>query len=55
MYSVASTAADLATFFTNIGSTLGVTIASVLVGLAALLGLGFAVRHIMKRITGKKF
>jgi len=55
MYSVASTSADLSTFFSNIGTTLGVTIAAVLVGMAALIGLGFAVRHITRKVTGKKF
>jgi len=41
--------------FTDTGTILAATIGTVLVGLIALLGLGFAVRHLRKYITGRKF
>lgn len=55
MWSVASTTSALATLFTDTGTTLTASIATVLVGLVALLGLGFGVRHLRKYITGRKF
>jgi len=55
MWTVASTSAALATMFTDTGTTLTATIATTLVGLVALLGLGFGVRHLRKYITGRKF
>jgi len=55
MYSIASSTADIATMFSNIGIILAATIAVVLVGGVALLGLGFAWRHGKKYITGRKF
>jgi len=55
MWTVASTTYALTTAFTNTGTILGVVIAVVLVGLIALLGLGFGVRHLRKYITGRKF
>jgi len=55
MYSVASSTADLSTLFTNTGTIVTVVIAAVLIGLVALLGLGFGVRHLRKYITGRKF
>jgi len=55
MYSIASSTADIATMFSNTGIILAATIAVVLVGAIALLGLGFAWRHLKKYVTGKKF
>jgi len=55
MWSVASSTDALATLFANSGTIIGVVIATVLVGLVALLGLGFGVRHLRKYITGRKF
>jgi len=55
MYSIASSTADIATMFTNTGLIIGAVIATVLVGYVALLGLGFALRHGKKYITGRKF
>jgi len=55
MYGIASTSATLATAFTDTGTILAVVIATVVVGLVALLGLGFGVRHLKKYITGRKF
>lgn len=55
MYTLASSTADINTLFTNAGTTIGVTVTAVLLGAIALVGLGFAWRHLTKRITGKKF
>lgn len=55
MWSVASTTAALATMFTDTGTVLTAVVGTVLVGLVALLGLGFGVRHLRKYITGRKF
>lgn len=55
MWSVASSTDALSTLFTNTGTIVAVVIATVLVGLVALLGLGFGVRHLRKYITGRKF
>jgi len=44
MWSVASSTAALATFFTDSGTILAVVIDAVLTGLVALLGPGFGVR-----------
>jgi len=55
MWSVASTTDALTTLFSNTGTVLTATIGVVLVGLIALLGLGFGVRHLRKYITGRKF
>jgi len=55
MWEVASSTDALATLFTNAGTIIAVVIATVLVGLVALLGLGFGVRHLRKYITGRKF
>jgi len=55
MYSISAAVTDIGTMFTNTGTILTAIIATVLVGLIALLGLGFAVRHLRKYITGRKF
>lgn len=55
MWTIASTTGALSTAFTDIGTVLSVVIGTVLVGLVALLGLGFGVRQAKKHITGKKF
>lgn len=55
MWSIASTSDALTTAFANTGTILTVVIAAVLVGLVALLGLGFGVRHLRRYITGRKF
>jgi len=41
--------------FVNVGIILAATIGTVLVGGVALLGVGFAWRHLKKYVTGKKF
>lgn len=55
MWGVASTTDVLATAFSNTGTILVAIIGVVMVGLIALLGLGFGVRHLRKYITGRKF
>jgi len=55
MWTVASSTDAIATAFVNIGLILAATIGTVLVGYVALLGLGFAMRHGKKYITGRKF
>jgi len=55
MWTVASTTDALSTAFTNTGTILAAVIAVVLVGLIALLGLGYGVRHLKRYITGRKF
>lgn len=55
MWAIASTTGAISTMFTDTGTVLSASIAVVLVGMVALLGLGFAVRHLKKYITGRKF
>lgn len=55
IWDVASTTDTLNTAFTNTGTILVVVIGTVVVGLIALLGLGFGIRHLRKYITGRKF
>jgi len=54
MFPVASTTALLAQFFTDNGTIIYYTFGVLLVALAALLGLGFAIRHVKRWITGRK-
>jgi len=55
MWPVASTTDAISTMFTNTGTILTATIGTILVAMVALMGLGFAVRHLRKYISGKKF
>jgi len=55
MWGIASTTDALTTAFSNTGTILTTVIAVVLVGLIALLGLGFGIRHLRRYITGRKF
>ena len=55
MWSIASTTAVLTQAFTDTGTTLTASVAVVVTGLIALLGLGFGIRHLRKYITGRKF
>jgi len=54
MFPVASTTALLTSFFADNGTIIFQTFSVLLVALAALLGLGFAIRHVKKWITGRK-
>jgi len=55
MYNIASSTADITTMLTNTGVIVALTVSSILLGAVALVGLGYAWRHLVKRITGKKF
>jgi len=55
MWSIASTTGVLSTAFSDTGTILTLVLATVVVGLIALMGLGFGIRHLRKYITGKKF
>lgn len=55
MYDVTDATTSLGTLFTDAGTIIGVVIAAILVGLVALVGLGYGVRLLKKHITGKKF
>jgi len=55
MWTIASTTSAISTMFSDTGTVLATVIGTVLVGLVALLGLGFGVRHLKKYITGRKF
>jgi len=54
MFPVASTTALNDSFFTDNGVLIYHVFVVLLAALAALLGLGFAIRHVKKWITGKK-
>jgi len=55
MYGIASSTADITTALGNTGTEVALVLASILVGVVALMGLGYAVRHISRRILGRKF
>jgi len=55
MWTVASTTDVLSTAFSSTGTILTTVVATVVVALVALLGLGFGIRHLRKYITGRKF
>lgn len=55
MWDITSTTGVITTMFTTAGTVLTATVSTVVVALVALLGLGFAVRHLSKYITGRKF
>jgi len=45
----------LSNFYSDVGSMLQTGIGQILIGMAALLVLGFVTRHVIRKITGKKF
>jgi len=55
MWAIADTTGVISSMFTNTGTVLTATIATIVVAIVALLGLGFAIRHLRKYITGRKF
>lgn len=55
MYNIASSTADITTALSNTGVLVALVLASVVVGVIALMGLGYAIRHIKKWILGRKF
>jgi len=54
MFTAASASGLFTSLTSNVGSLIYSTLAVVLVALAALLGLGFGIRHVKKWITGRK-
>lgn len=54
VYNIASSTTDITTSLTNTGTVIAIVVASILIGMVALMGLGYAVRHIRKLI-GRKF
>lgn len=54
MFSVASASAVFTSLTGATGSLIYSTLQVVIVALAALLGLGFGIRHVRKWITGRK-
>jgi len=55
MYSTTSALTSFTGMFNDTGTLLVASIAVILGGAVALLGLGFAWRHLKKYITGRKF
>jgi len=55
MWNTASTTEVITSMFAASGTILTATVGTVVIALVALLGLGFAIRHLRKYITGRKF
>jgi len=55
MWDAASTTAALGTMYADAGTILTLVIGTILGALVALAGLGYGVREMQKRITGRKF
>jgi len=55
MYATSTAITQINTLFTDTGTVVTLVVAGVLAGALALVGVGFAWRHLTKRITGKKF
>jgi len=55
MYSIANAVTNLSSMFTDTGTILVASIATILTGAVALMGLGFGWRHLKKYVTGRKF
>jgi len=54
-YSTTTAAGDVNTAIADVGSTIGLTVPTILGLLAALIGLGWGVRKFVKWVSGKKF
>jgi len=54
MYNIASSTADIATSLTNTVTVVAAVVGSILIGMVALMGLGYAIRHIRK-LVGRRF
>jgi len=54
MYNIASSTADVSQALTNGGTVIALVVSSILIGWVALMGLGYARRHIGK-LLGRKF
>lgn len=55
MFATSNVSTLLTTWYSDIGTGLTTGVTQILVGMAALLVLGFVTRHVIRRITGKKF
>jgi len=55
MFPVASSTALITQAMSDTGTIMVLVLASVVTAVIALLGLGFAIRHTKKHVTGKKF
>jgi len=55
MYSVTNVGTHLTQWYSDIGSGLTTGVTAILVGMGALLVLGFVTRHVVRKITGRKF
>lgn len=55
MFDVASSTAAVGQVAADIGTLITYAVGIVLTGWAALIGLGFAVRHFKKYVSGRKF
>jgi len=55
MYDASTSITSLSSFYYASGAVIAAAITVILGALAGLLGLGFAVRHAKKHVTGKKF
>jgi len=54
-YSTTTATTDFANFRSDLGVLIGLGVAASVVGGAALMGLGFAWRHLKKYVSGRKF
>jgi len=55
MWDIASTTDALTTAFSNTGVILALVVGTVLVAIVALIGLGYGIRKLTKKITGGKW
>jgi len=55
MFNIASSTELITSALGSTGTIIALTLASVVVGVIALMGLGYAIRHISKRLLGRKF
>jgi len=54
-YSTTTAGTDFTNVISDLGTMIGSGVTATLGGMAALIGLGFAVRHFTRRVSGKKF
>jgi len=54
-YATSSAVTDVNNVIADVGSTIGGVVPTILVLLAALIGLGWGVRKFMRHVSGKKF
>jgi len=54
-YSTTTAGTDFTNVISDLGTMIGSGVTATLGGMAALIGLGFAIRHFTRRVSGKKF